>query len=151
MKIRENPVGRSVPNVTELIKSVIDVIVHIQNDKGKRYITEVYFREFQEQFDLMAFFVCFVFKLFGLNEIPFLNFFGDFGVPVETAASEVVSDLPCRRKPVVPIHKKNAIKSNCSWNLLKKNSQNCRCLKAEFHPRVFTYNVMWNESEVTYR
>lgn len=48
MKIRENPVGRSVPNVTELIKSVIDVIVHIQNNKGKRYITEVYFREFQE-------------------------------------------------------------------------------------------------------
>lgn len=47
-------------------------------------------------------------------------------------------------------HTKNAIKSNCSWNLLKKNSQNCRCLKAEFHPRVFT-NVMWNESEVTYR
>ena len=27
----------------------------------------------------------------------------------------------------------------------------CRSLKSEFHPRVFTSNVMWNESEVTYR
>ena len=71
----------------------------------------------------MAFFVRFVFELFGLDEIPFLNFFGDFGVPVETAASEVVSDFPCRRKPVVPIHKKNDelfdffLGDNCSHHI----------------------------------
>jgi hypothetical protein len=68
---------------------------------------EFFFNKFQEQFDLMALFVRFVFELFGLNKVPLLNLLGDFGVPVETAATEVVSDFSCRRKSVVPIHKKN--------------------------------------------
>lgn len=49
MKIRESPVGRAVPDAAELIRSVIDVIVHIQNENGRRFITEVYFKEFEEE------------------------------------------------------------------------------------------------------
>lgn len=49
MKIKESPVGRNLPHTAELLRSVIDVIVHIQNDKGERFITEVYFREYEEE------------------------------------------------------------------------------------------------------
>lgn len=49
MKTLENPVGRAIPNVKDLIRSVIDVIVHIQNNRGSRAITEVYFREYNER------------------------------------------------------------------------------------------------------